>query len=62
LAQHIILGSDVLDYIIKLFIALCKHYIYCCRFSVQKLCVSSFNIFKTNWSSVCLFLQHPCNL
>ena len=40
LAQHIILGSDGLDYSINIFIVLIKYYIYSCRFSRQKTCVS----------------------
>jgi hypothetical protein len=39
-AQHIILGSDMLDYSINLFIVLIQYYIYSCRFSGQKPCVS----------------------
>ena len=39
-AQHIILGSDMLDYSINLFIVLIKYYIYSYRFSGQKPCVS----------------------
>ena len=47
LAQHIILGSDELNYSINLFIVLIKYYIYSCRFSGQKPCVSSVvNILK----------------
>jgi hypothetical protein len=48
-AQHIILGSDMLDYSINLFIVLIKYYIYSCRFSGQKPCVSgviNINILK----------------
>ena len=46
-AQHIILGSDMLDYSINIFIVLIKYYIYSCRFSGQKQCVSSVvNILK----------------
>ncbi len=38
--QHMILGSDMLDYSINLFIVLIKYYIYSYRFSGQKPCVS----------------------
>jgi len=38
--QHIILGSDMFDCSINLFIALIKYYIYSCRFSGQKTYVS----------------------
>jgi len=44
-AQHIILGSDMLDYSMNLFIVLIKYYIYYCRFSGQKLCVSGVIIY-----------------
>ena len=53
------------DYSINLFIVLIKYYIYSCRFSGQKPCVSGvINILKHtwNWNSVCLFLSDPCNL
>ena len=33
-------GSDVLNYSIDPYIVLIKYYIYCCRFSGQKTCVS----------------------
>jgi hypothetical protein len=58
-AQHIILGSDMLDYSINIFIVLIKYYIYSCRFSGQKQCVSSVvNILKrTDEISICVV--HP---
>ena len=39
-AQHIILGSDMLDYSINLFIVLIQYYINSCRFSGQIPCAS----------------------
>ena len=39
-AQHIILGSDMLDYSINLFIVLIQYYINSCRFSGPKPCAS----------------------
>jgi len=53
-AQHIILGSDMLDYSINLFIVLInlmiKYYIYSCRFSGQNPCVSGVvNILKRTY-------------
>jgi len=52
LVQHIILGSDVLDYSINLFIVLIKYYIYSCRFSGQKPCVSGvINILKRTYET-----------
>jgi hypothetical protein len=39
-AKHIILGSDMFDYSINLFIVLIKYHIYSCRFFGQKPCVS----------------------
>jgi hypothetical protein len=51
-AQHIILGSDMLDYSINLFIVLVKYYIYSCRFSGQKPCVSGvINISKRTYET-----------
>ena len=44
LAQYIILGSDILDYSINLFIVLIKYYIYSCRFSGKIPPVSGINI------------------
>ena len=62
-AQHIILGSDVLDYSINLFIVLIKYYIYTCRISGQKPCVSDVinilkHIYETEIKSVS-FYQTP---
>ena len=51
-AQHIILGSDGLDYSINLFIVLIKYYIYSCRFSGQKRCLSDvINILKRTYET-----------
>ena len=51
-AQHIILGSDMLDYSINLFIFLIKYYIYFCRFSGQKRCASDvINILKRTYET-----------
>jgi hypothetical protein len=51
-AQHIILGSDMLDYSINLFIFLIKYYIYFCKFSGQKRCVSDvINILKRTYET-----------
>ena len=50
-AQHI-LGSDMLDYSINLFIVLIKYYIYTCRFSGQKPCVSDvINMLKRTYET-----------
>ena len=47
--QHIILGSDMLDYSINLFIVLIKYYIYSCRFSGQKtMCIRCSKYIKTH--------------
>ena len=51
-AQHIILGSDMLDYSINIFIVLIKYYIYSCRFSEQKSCASGvINILKRTYET-----------
>jgi hypothetical protein len=51
-AQHIILGSDMLDYSINIFIVLIKYYIYSCRFSRQTPCVSGvINILKRTYET-----------
>jgi len=62
-AQHIILGSDMLEYSINLFIVLIKYYIYSCRFSGHKPCVSGvINILKRTYEtevSSASFYQTP---
>jgi len=51
-AQHIILGSYMLDYSINLFIVLIKYYIYSCRFSGLKPCASGvINISKRTYET-----------
>jgi hypothetical protein len=51
-AQHIIIGSDMLDYSINIFIVLIKYYIYSCRFSGQTPCVSgAINILKRTYET-----------
>ena len=51
-AHHIILGSDMLDYSINIFIVLIKYYIYSCWFSGQKPCVSGvINILKRTYET-----------
>ena len=62
-AQHIILGSDMLDYSINIFIVLSKYYIYSCRFSGQTPCVSGVvNILKRTYEAEIIsasFYQTP---
>jgi hypothetical protein len=43
-AKHIILGSDMFDYSINLFIVLIKYHIYSCRFFGQKPCAMQCNV------------------
>jgi hypothetical protein len=51
-AQHIIIGSDMLDYSINIFIVLIKYYIYSCRFFGQTPCASgAINILKRTYET-----------